>query len=143
MDSPAQTSFCEQASRRSVYLAVRLRAPALSLALGGCLVPASTTVLQASLSSAFFSLRQVVISSALGMNALQSLSTSGVHAMRCSGVPCEKEGAGEAVADSKASDTHHRAKGIGRSIQLFWLSMFIIGLASIIEADTRHRHHGR
>src|ERR1700686_76474 len=87
--SPAQTSFCEQASSRSVYLAVRLRAPVLSFALGGCLVPASTTVLQASPSSAFFSLIQIVMSSALGMNALQSLSTSGVHARRCSSVPCE------------------------------------------------------
>jgi hypothetical protein len=77
------------------------------------------------------------------MNALQSLSTSGVHAMRCASVPCEKEGAGETVADSKATDTHHRAKGIGRNIQLFWHSMFIIGLISISEADTRHRHHGR
>ena len=113
-----------------------------SPALGGCFIPASNAVLQASLSSAFFSLRQIVISSALGMNALQSLSTSGVHAKRCSSVPCEKEGAGEAVADSKASDTHHCAKRIGRSIHLFRLSMFIIGLASIIEADTRHRHHG-
>jgi hypothetical protein len=70
------------------------------------------------------------------MNALQSLSTWGVHAKRCSGVPCEKEGTGETVADSKASDTHNRAKGIGRSIRLFWFSIFIIGLASIIEADT-------
>ena len=107
-----------------------MRAPLLSLALGNCLIPASTAVLHASLSAALFSLRQVVISSALGMNALQSLSTSGVHAMRCSGVPCEKEEAGEAVADSKASDTHHCAKAVGRrSIQLFWLSMFIRGLA--------------
>jgi hypothetical protein len=48
------------------------------------------------------------------MNALQSLSTSGVHAKRCASVPCEKEGAGETVADSKANDTHC-AKGIGRS----------------------------
>jgi len=39
--------------------------------------------------------------------------------MRCASVPYEKEGAGETVADSKASDTYHRAKGIGRSIQLF------------------------
>jgi hypothetical protein len=54
------------------YLAGRLRAPVLSLALGSCLVPASTAVLHASLSSAFFSLRQVGISSALGMNALQT-----------------------------------------------------------------------
>jgi hypothetical protein len=77
------------------------------------------------------------------MNVLQSLSASGVHAMRCAVVPCEKEGAGEIVADSKASDTHHRAKGIDRSIQLFWLSMFIIRLASIVYADTRHHHHGR
>ena len=115
-----------------------------SLTLGSCFIPASIAVLHASLSSAFFSLRQIVISSALGMNALQSLSTSGVHAMRCSGVPCEKEGAGEAVADSKASDTRHCAKGIGRSIQLFWLSMFIRGLHAqsksildiVIRADT-------
>ena len=76
------------------------------------------------------------MSSALGMNALQSLSTWGVHATRCSGVPCAKEGTGETVADSKASDTHNRAKGIGRNIRLFWFSMFIIGLASIIEADS-------
>jgi hypothetical protein len=87
----------------------------LSPAFGGCFIPASNAVLQASLSSAFFSLRQIVISSALGMNALQSLSTSGVHAKRCSGVPCEKARAGEAVVESKASDTHNRAKGIGRS----------------------------
>jgi hypothetical protein len=26
---------------------------------------------------------------------------------------------------------------------LFWLFRFIMGLASVIEADTRHRHHGR
>jgi hypothetical protein len=68
------------------------------------------------------------------MNALQSLSTSGVHAKRCSGVPWEKERAGETVADSNASDTHHFAKGIGRSIRFFGSSMFIIRLASIIEA---------
>jgi hypothetical protein len=56
------------------------------------------------------------------MNALQILSTSGVHAKRCSSVPCEKEGAGDAVADSKASDTHHCVKGISRSsIHLFRL----------------------
>jgi hypothetical protein len=76
------------------------------------------------------------MSSALGMNALQSLITWGVHATRCSGVPCAKEGTGETVAVSKASDTHNRAKGVGRSIQLFWFSMFIIGLASIIETDS-------
>jgi hypothetical protein len=79
------------------------------------------------------------------MNALQSLSTSGVHAKRCSGVPCENEGAGEAVADSRASDTHHRAKGISRSmIHLFWLSTFIRrpairnrkSILDIIMADT-------
>jgi hypothetical protein len=83
------------------------------------------------------------MSSALGMNALQSLSTWGVHARRCSGVPCAKAGTDETVADSRASDTHNRAKGIGRSIRLFCFSMFTIGLASIIEADSRHRHHGR
>ena len=115
----------------------------LSPALDCCFIPASNAVLHASLSSAFLSLRQVVISSGLGMNALQSLSASGVQAIRCASVPCENEGAGETVADSKASDTHHRAKDIDRSIRLFWLFMFIIGLASIVETDTRYRHHGR
>jgi len=84
----------------------------LSPALGGCFIPASNAELQATLSSEFFSLRQAVISSALGMKALQSLSTSGVHATRCSSVPCAKEGAGKAVADSNASDTRHRVKGV-------------------------------
>jgi hypothetical protein len=54
----------------------------LSPALGGCSNPASSAALQASARLAYFSLRQVVISSALGMNALQSLNTSGVHAKR-------------------------------------------------------------
>jgi hypothetical protein len=90
----------------------------LSLELGSCLVPASTAVLHASLSSAFFSLRQVVISSASGMNALQSLSTSGVHAERCSSVPCAKQGAGEAVVDSKISDPHNCAKRIGEAASI-------------------------
>jgi hypothetical protein len=82
---------------------------------GSCFVPASIAALHASLSSEFLSLRQVVISYVLGMNALQSLSTSGVHAIRCTGVPCEKERAGEAITHSKAGDTHNCAKGIGRS----------------------------
>jgi hypothetical protein len=114
-----------------------------SLTPGSWFIAASNAVLHASLSSAFFALRQVVISSALGMSALQSRSASGVHAMRWTRVPCEKEGVGETVADSKASDTHNRAKDIGRSIRLFWFSMVIIALAFMIEADTRHRHHGR
>src|SRR6266481_5243871 len=88
------------------YLPVRLRVPAPSLTPGSWFIPASNAVLHASLSSALLSLRQVVISSALGMNALQSLSASGVHAKRCSSVPCEKEGVGEAVAASKVSDAH-------------------------------------
>ena len=86
-----------------------------SLTPGSWFSAASNAVLHASLRSAFLSLRQVVISSALGMNALQSLSASGVHAKRCSSVPCEKEGVGEAVAASKVSDAHHCAKGVGRS----------------------------
>jgi hypothetical protein len=98
----------------------------LSPALDCCFIPASNAVLQASLSSAFFSLRQIVISSALGMNALQSLSTSGVHAKRCSSVPCEKEGTGEAIAASKASDTRHCVEGASPNIiHFFRLSTFI------------------
>jgi hypothetical protein len=63
------------------------------------------------------------------MNGLQSLIASGVHAVRCASVPCEKEGVGETVADNRTSNTHHCAQGIGRSIQSTWLSMFIIGLS--------------
>jgi hypothetical protein len=122
------------------YLAVRLRTPLPSLTLGICVISAWIALLHASLSSAFLSLRQLAISSVLGMNALQSLSASGVHAMRCVNVPCEKEGAGETMADTKTSDTHNRAKDIGRSIPLFRLSVFIITPLSITEADTRHRH---
>src|SRR6266849_6836403 len=125
--SPTQTSICKQTSHRSFYLAVRSRVPMPS---GSCFGPASIAALHASLSSELLSLRQVVISYALGMNALQSLSTSGLHAKRCSGVPCKKERAGEAVVDSKASDTHNCAKDIGRSsIHLFRLSTFIRGPA--------------
>jgi hypothetical protein len=98
---------------------------------GGCFVPASTATLHASLSSELFSLRQIVISSALGMNALQSLSTLGVHARRCSGVPCES--AGEAAMDSKVSGTHHRAKAIGRSSVGLYLSVFIGALMADID----------
>ena len=135
--SPTQTSFGELTSHLSRYSVVRLRDCVLSPALGGCFIPASNAVRHVSLSSAFFSPRQVVISSALGMNALQSLSTSGVHAKRCSSVPCEKEGAGQAVADSKASDTRHRVKGVSRSsIHLFRLSRFIRGPA--IRNGSRH-----
>jgi len=73
------------------------------------------------------------------MNALQSLKTSGVHAKRCSSVPCEKEGAGQAIADSNASDTRHFLKGVNRSrIHLFRLSRFIGAPAIGIEVVT-HR----
>jgi hypothetical protein len=126
--SPLQTSCCERTSHRSLCLAVRSGA---TMRPGGGIVPASTTALHASLSSELFSLRQVVISSALGMNALQRLSTSGVHARRCSGVPCER--AGEAAVDSKVSGSHHRAKGIGRSSVNLYLSMFIRGLTADID----------
>jgi hypothetical protein len=123
-----KTSCCEQTSRFSRYFVVRLRAWVPSLALGSCVIAASNTVLHASLISAFFSLRQTVISSALGMNALQSLSTSGVHAKRCSSVPCEREGTGETVAGNKASGTHHCANDVSRgTIHLFQPSAFIKG----------------
>jgi hypothetical protein len=56
------------------YFVVRVWALVPSITLGSWVVAASNVVLHASLSSAFFSLRQVVISSALGMNVLQSLT---------------------------------------------------------------------
>jgi hypothetical protein len=93
-----------------------LRATGPSLTPDGGCITASNTILQASLSSAFFPLRQIVISSALGMSSLQSLSTSGVHALRCASVSCEKDGAGEIVAHSNAIDTHVWAQGIVRSM---------------------------
>jgi hypothetical protein len=94
-----------------------------SLALGICVLSTRITCLQASLSSERRSLRQVVMSSALGMNELQSLNTSGVHAWRCSDVPCEDERAGQAVASSKHRDIHDRTKGLDRrGVDLFGLS---------------------
>jgi hypothetical protein len=112
-------------------LVARLPAPALPLATGGGLVLASITGLHASLSSALLSLRQAVIASASGMNALHSLSASGVHASCCSSVPWAKPGVAEAAADSMAANIHDRAKGIDRnSIALFLLSMFIAGSAA-------------
>jgi hypothetical protein len=116
-----QTSFGEQTSHRSAYRKVRLRTP-LPAGLGICVI----CFLHSLLSSAFLSLRQVVISFASGMNALQSLNTSGVHASRCSVVPCWSERTGETVAQSKVSAMHDLAKGIDRSsVRLFWLSLII------------------
>jgi hypothetical protein len=103
----------------------------LSLESGGWLVLASITGLQASLSSVVLSLRQAVIASALGMNALHNRSTSGVHASCCSSVPCAEQGVREAAADSMAANIHDRANGTDRnSIALFLLSMFIAGSAA-------------
>jgi hypothetical protein len=99
------------------------------------------TCLHASLSSGLRSLRQVVMSSALGMNELQSLNTSGMHAWRCSDVPCEDERAGQAVASSKHRDIHDRAKDLGRrGVHLFRIFVFIKSLAWLIEADTGPHH---
>jgi len=82
------------------------------------------------------------MSSALGMNELQSLNTSGVHPWRCSAVPCEDERAGQAVASSKHRDRHDRAKDIERrDVHPLWLFGFIIKcLARLIEVDTGPRH---
>ena len=126
--SPAQTSFFERTSDPSLYFAMGLRDRVLWLSLGGCFGPAASAALQASLRTAFFSLRQIVISSALGMKALQSLSTSGVHAMRCSGVPCEGK-AGVATADSNAINIHNCAKSARRSS--LNLSLSVVARASM------------
>ncbi|KGT73176.1 hypothetical protein MA20_45830 [Bradyrhizobium japonicum] len=103
----------------------------LPLAPGICVVSTWITCLQVSLSSELRSLRQIVMSSALGMNVLQRRNTSGVHAARCSGVPCENEGAGQAVASSRHRDTP-RARDIERrGIRMFELLVFIRNLALI------------
>jgi hypothetical protein len=71
------------------------------------------------------------------MNSLQSLSTSGVHARRCSSVPWAKQGANEAVADSMASNVLDRAKRNDRiRTALFSLSMFIGGPPCVVETYT-------
>ena len=111
-----------------------------SLALGICVMPTWITCLHASLSSELRSLRQVVMSSALGMNELQSLNTSGVHAWRCSDVPCEDERAGQAVASSKHRDIHDRAKKFDRRGVHLFSFVFIKSLAWLIEADTGPHH---
>lgn len=86
------------------------------------------------------------MSSALGMNALHSLNTSGVHAKRCSGVPCENEGAGQAVASSRHWDTHHRFKDLAcRGVRPSWLFVFIQILAMVNRgrystSSRRHRY---
>jgi hypothetical protein len=77
-------------------------APTLPLLSDG-FIPAKMTCLHASLSSAFLCLRQAVIWSASGMNALHRRSASGVQARRASGVPCAMTEAGEAINDSKAT----------------------------------------
>jgi hypothetical protein len=59
--------------------------------------------LHASLSSAFFCLRQAVIWSESGMNALQRRSTSGVQARRSSGAPCATAETGKTINDSQAT----------------------------------------
>jgi hypothetical protein len=109
-----------------------------SLALGICVMSTWITCLQASLSSELRSLRQIAISSAFGMNALQSLNASGVHAARCSGVPCENEGAGQAAASSRHRDIPRARYLDCPGVCLSGLFVFIKSLA-LIETDTRPR----
>jgi hypothetical protein len=52
------------------------------------------------------------------MNALQSLKYVGRACQACSSVPCAKQGAGEAVAGSMATNTDHCAKGVDRTAAL-------------------------
>jgi hypothetical protein len=116
-----------------------------SLALGICVLSTRITCLQASLSSERRSLRQVVMSSALGMNELQSLNTSGVHAWRCSDVPCEDERAGQAIASSKHRGIHDSAKNLDRrGVRLFWFFVFIkvsrVSRSRYWTSSRRHRY---
>lgn len=117
-----------------------------SLALGICVMPTWITCLHASLSSELRSLRQAAISSALGMNELQSLNTSDVHAWRCSAVPCEDERAGQAVASSKHRDMHDRTKDLDRrGVHLFWPVVFIpksrvVNRSRYWTSSRRHRY---
>lgn len=107
------------------YLVVRLRVLLASLAPGTWVISTWITCLQASLSSELRSLRQIAMSSAFGMNALQSLNASGVHAARCSGVPCENEGAGREMASSRHRDAPRLRDLDRRSVRLSELFAFI------------------
>ena len=88
--------------RYPLHRAIRPRAPTLPLLSDG-FIPTRMICLHASLSSALFCLRQEVIWSASGMNALQRRSTSGVQARCSSGVPCAIAEAGEAINDSQTT----------------------------------------
>jgi hypothetical protein len=110
---------------RSDYLVVRLRVLLASLAPGIWVMSTWITCLQALLSSELRCLRQIAISSAFGMNALQSLNASGVHAARCSGVPCENDGAGQAVTSSRHRDIPRARDLDRRGVRLSELFVFI------------------
>jgi hypothetical protein len=130
---------------RADYLVVRLRVLLTSLAPGVWVISTWITCLQASLSSELRSLRQIAMSSAFGMNALQSLNASGVHAARCSGVPCENEGADQAVASSRHRDIPRARDLDRRCVRLFELFVFIGSLALINRgrysiSSSRHRY---
>jgi hypothetical protein len=130
---------------RADYLVVRLRGLMVSLAPGIWVISTWITCLQASLSSELRSLRQIATSSAFGMNALQSLNASGVHAARCSGVPCENEGAGQIVASSRHKDVPRARDLDHRGIRLSELFVFIRSLALINRgrypaSSSRHRY---
>ena len=110
---------------------MRLRVLLASLALGIWVISIWITCRQASLSSDLLSLRQIAMSSAFGMNALQSLNASGVQAARCSGVPCEDEGAGQAVASSRHRDIPRARDFDCRGVRLSELFVFIRSLTLI------------
>jgi hypothetical protein len=57
-----------------------------------------------------------------------------VHARRCSGVLCAKQGADEVVADNKASDTRHCVKVVRRSGIHFGVLRSSDDLPSVIES---------
>lgn len=140
--SRAQTSFCERASHGS--LSCGACASSSAIAHAGRLIhcrrehrPTSVAKLGVLLSETN---RYLIC---IGDERIAKSKCVGCASHALAVVPCEKEGTVEIVADSKASDTHHHGKGIGRSIELFWISIFIITLASIVDADIRHHPHGR
>jgi len=118
-------AYGEHALHSTPYLVIRLRVSMLSLLSDG-FTPPATNFRHAALSSAFLVLRQVVISSASGIYALQSLNTSGVQACRASAVSCAMEVAGEAITAIKGSSKHHSLSGFNRRrIHPSWPLAFI------------------
>lgn len=140
------TSFIMGIGICSIRLSCCALANAIATSSAGHLRDAHLDYLPACIAEFGAALSEAAISSALGMNELQSLNTSDVHAWRCSAVPCEDERAGQAVASSKHRDMHDRTKDLDRrGVHLFWPVVFIqksrvVNRSRYWTSSRRHRY---